>query len=225
MDKPVAEILSRLAARSEERASPGSAIGMDISWEVDPFKVLISTVLSQRNRDESTHVASERLFAVFDTPEKLAKAPQDEVDRLIGMVNFHYGKAQAIRRISQLLVDEHGGKVPKDMEALDALPMVGRKTANCVLIHAFDVDAICVDTHVHRISNRIGLVKTKDPDTTEEALMKVVPRELWKSVNAIMVRFGQEVCTPLRPKHHLCPIREFCDHYQESLKLEGTDST
>lgn len=221
MDKPVEEIFDRLAARSPERAVPGGAIGIALPWDPDPFKVLVSTVLSQRNRDESTHLASRRLFEVYDTPEKLAAAPQEAVDELIRSVNFHYGKAAAIREIARILVDEHGGQVPRTVEELDALPMVGRKTANCVLSYAYDLDVICVDTHVHRVSNRIGLVRTRTPERTEEELMRVVPRRLWKEVNGIMVRFGQQVCTPLRPKHGICPIREFCDLYLEEQRSNG----
>lgn len=213
MEKPVREILRRLAQRSEDRALPGSAPGMSITWEADPFKMLISTVLSQRNRDESTHAASARLFERYDTPEKLSSAPLEEVEDLIRPVNFHKGKAKAIMEISRILMERHGSEVPRTVEELDALPLVGRKTATCVLSYAYDLDFICVDTHVHRISNRIGLVRTTTPDRTEEELMKVVPRDLWKSVNELMVRFGQEVCTPLRPKHDICPIREFCDLY------------
>jgi endonuclease-3 len=221
MDKPVEEIFSRLAARSPERAVPGGAIGAVLPWDPDPFKVLVSTVLSQRNRDESTHLASRRLFEVYDTPEKLAAASQEEVDSLIRSVNFHYGKAVAIREIARILVDRYGGEVPRTVEELDALPMVGRKTATCVLSYAYDLDVICVDTHVHRISNRIGLVHTRTPEGTEEELMRVVPRKLWKEVNGIMVRFGQQVCTPLRPKHGICPIREFCDLYLEEQRNSG----
>ncbi len=217
-DKPVNEILDRLERRSEGRASPGSALGREPSWRRTPFTILIATVLSQRNRDECTYAASERLFAEHDTPEKLMSASEDEVDDLIRAVNFHRGKARAIREIARIVHEDMGGKVPEDIEGLMSLPMVGRKTANCVLAYAFGKDAICVDTHVHRISNRIGLVKSATPDATEEQLMRSVPRERWRSVNAVMVRFGQEVCTPLRPKHEICPIREFCDHYLESRK-------
>jgi len=215
MEKPVREIMMRLALRSNDRAMPGSARGMTITWPSDPFKILISTVLSQRTRDESTHAASSRLFERYDTPEKLSSAPVEDVEELIRAVNFHKGKARAIVDISRILVEEYGGKVPRTVEELDALPMVGRKTATCVLSYAFDLDFICVDTHVHRIVNRIGIVDTKKPDHTEKELMNAIPRDLWRSVNELLVRFGQEVCTPQRPKHDICPIREFCDLYLE----------
>ena len=132
---------------------------------------------------------------------------------IISAVNYHKGKAKAIKEIARIVHEEHRDIVPSDIEGLMALPMVGRKTANCVLAYAFEKDAICVDTHVHRISNRIGIVRSSDPDDTEEQLKEIVPRSRWRSVNELMVRFGQEICTPLRPKHDRCPIREFCDTF------------
>lgn len=216
--KPIIEILDRLERRSRERASPGTALGREPSWHRTPFTMLIATVLSQRNRDECTYLASERLFARYDTPEKLMNASEGDVDELIRTVNFHLGKARAIREIARIVHEDLGDRVPDDIEGLMALPMVGRKTANCVLAYAFEKDAICVDVHVHRISNRIGLVKSSDPEGTEEQLKEVVPRERWRTVNELMVRFGQEVCTPLRPKHEICPIRGFCDLYLENRK-------
>ncbi len=216
--KPVNEILDRLERRSAERASPGSALGRQPSWRSTPFTMLVATVLSQRNRDVSTYLAAERLFAVYSTPGELMDAPLEEIDDLIRTVNFHFGKAKAVREIARIINQDFGDKVPADIDHLMSLPMVGRKTANCVLAYAFQIDAICVDTHVHRISNRIGLVTSVVPEETERQLERVVPRERWRSVNELLVRFGQEVCTPLRPKHDLCPITEFCDHYQEMLK-------
>lgn len=216
--KPVNEILDRLERRSEERASPGSALGRQPSWRSTPFTMLVATVLSQRNRDESTYLAAERLFAVYPTPEELMNAPQEKVDELIRTVNFHFEKAKAIREIARIIHQDFGDNVPADIDLLMSLPMVGRKTANCVLAYAFKIDAICVDTHVHRISNRIGLVTSVAPEETEKQLERAVPRERWRSINELLVRFGQEVCTPLRPKHELCPITEFCDHYQELHK-------
>jgi endonuclease-3 len=211
--KPVIEILDRLERRSEGRASPGSALGREPSWRGTPFTMLIATVLSQRNRDECTYLASERLFARFDSPAAMKDATIGEIDELIRMVNFHPGKAAAIKEIARIVDDDFKGQVPADIDLLMTLPMVGRKTANCVLAYAFKLDAICVDTHVHRISNRIGLVKSRDPQGTEVQLQQVVPRHRWRSINELMVRFGQEVCTPLRPKHDLCPVRENCDLY------------
>lgn len=213
-NKPVEEILDRLERRSQGRASPGSAIGREPSWERTPFTVLVATVLSQRTRDEDTWSASESLFARFSTPLHLMEATEESVDALIRSVNYHRGKAKAIKEIARVIHERFGDQVPSNLEDLMTLPMVGRKTANCVQVYAFNLEAICVDTHVHRISNRIGLVHSKDPEDTEEQLMRIVPRSRWRSVNELMVRFGQEVCTPVRPKHEQCPLQEFCDAYQ-----------
>ncbi len=218
--KPVNEILDLIGKATEGRASPGTALGKVSTWKPDPFHTLIATVLSQRNRDECTYLAARQLFAVYDNPAALANAPQDEIDQLIHSVNFHYGKAKAIREIAAIIHDKYHDRVPSDVHALMELPMVGRKTATCVLAYAFKMDAICVDTHVHRISNRIGLVKTKTPAQTEEELMKVVPRKRWREVNEVMVRFGQQICTPLRPKHHECNITQYCDYYKEHHRKE-----
>lgn len=216
--KPIDEILDRLERCTSDKASPGSAPGQEPSWRATPFTMLVATVLSQRNRDESTYAASERLFSRYDDPAKLMAAPEDEIDELIRNVNFHRGKTKAIREIARIVHQELDDRVPDTIEGLMALPMVGRKTANCVLAYAFEKEVICVDTHVHRISNRIGLVRSATPDGTEEQLMAVVPKDRWRSVNEIMVRFGQEVCTPQRPKHCICPVTEFCDLYLESVK-------
>lgn len=221
--KPVNEILDRLERRSAERAHPGTALGRSPSWRPTPFTTLVATVLSQRNRDECTYLAAERLFALYPTPETLMNASQETVDDLIRTVNFHYGKAKAIREIARIIHQDYHDEVPADIDLLMALPMVGRKTANCVLAYAFKMDAICVDVHVHRISNRIGLVHTRVPEETEERLKEAVPRERWRSINELMVRFGQEVCTPLRPKHERCPITEFCDHYRQLEEGKRTD--
>lgn len=212
--KPVEEILDRLERRLQGCASPGSAIGREPSWERTPFTVLVATVLSQRTRDEDTWSASESLFARFNTPLNIMEAPEESVDDLIRGVNYHRSKAKAIKEIARVVHERFDDQVPSNLDDLLALPMVGRKTATCVLAYAFNMDVICVDTHVHRISNRIGLVRSKDPDDTEEQLMKIVPRSRWRSVNELLVRFGQEVCTPLRPKHDQCPLREYCDSYQ-----------
>ena len=214
-DKPVNEILNSIAQAAEGEASPGTALGKVSKWRPDPFHILIATVLSQRNRDECTYLAARRLFEVYDSPKDLAGAPQEEVDELIHSVNFHFGKTEAIRKIARIIHVDYHDQVPSDVNALMALPMVGRKTATCVQAYAFKIDAICVDTHVHRISNRIGLVRTRTPAQTEEKLMKIVPKNRWREVNEIMVRFGQQICTPLHPKHGECNITQFCDYYQK----------
>lgn len=214
------EVLDLLELRSLGRAYPGSAIGREPSWERTPFTVLLATVLSQRTRDLDTWTASESLFTRYSTPRQVMDAPEEEIAELIRRTNYHKGKAKAIKEIATIVCERFEGEVPSNLEDLMALPMVGRKTATCVLAHAFDMDTICVDTHVHRISNRLGLVQSNSPEETEEQLRRIVPRSRWRSVNELLVRFGQEICTPLRPKHDICPLKEHCDTYR-GLGPEG----
>lgn len=176
----------------------------------DPFYVLISTVLSQRTRDDVTIPTTEKLFQVYDSPEAMAGADPEDIERLIKDVGFYRVKSQRIIAISRILLEEYEGKVPDNMDDLLKLPGVGRKTANCVLTYAFRKDAIAVDTHVHRISNRLGLVTTKTPEETEVELEHVVPRELWQYVNELLVRFGQEICRPVSPKCDVCVLEDLC---------------
>jgi len=176
----------------------------------DPFFVLISTVMSQRTRDEVTYPAARRLFEKYSTPEELLGADLEEIETLIKDVGFYRVKAGRIQEISRILLSEYGGKVPDDMETLLKLPGVGRKTANCVLAHAFSKDALAVDTHVHRISNRLGLVKTKSPEETERELKKILPRRYWRHINLLLVRFGQNICRPISPKCEICSLNDMC---------------
>jgi endonuclease-3 len=176
----------------------------------DPYYMLISTVLSQRTRDEVTIPATRRLFEVFDTPQKMAEASADEIQSLIKDVGFYRVKAQRIIVISQIILKDYGGVVPDSMNELLKLPGVGRKTANCVLGYAYEQDVIAVDTHVHRISNRLGLVKTSDPAETEKELEKVLPKYAWKEINGLMVLFGQSVCRPVGPKCDDCIMGDIC---------------
>jgi endonuclease-3 len=184
----------------------------------DPFQVLISTVLSQRNRDESTERASNRLFSRYRTPEQLSQAPLTSIYPLIKESGFYKTKAFRIREISRILLKRYKGKVPKDLESLLSLPGVGRKTANCVLVYAYRLPAIPVDTHVHRISNRIGFVKTRTPEQTESELVKIIPRKYWVDFNELFVRFGQRTCQPIRPRCWECPITKHCDYPNKSGK-------
>jgi endonuclease-3 len=183
----------------------------------DPYRVLIRTILSQRTRDENTDQASAELFAEYPTMEDVAIAPQERLEKLVKKAGFFRVKSKRIKEVSNILLDEYEGIVPDTMDELLKLPGVGRKTANCVLVYAFEKPAIPVDTHVHRISNRIGLVNTKDPDATERELEKVIPKEFWIELNDLMVQFGQDICRPIGPKHEECPIAEICDYYQGIL--------
>ena len=180
----------------------------------DPFRILIGTILSHRTRDENTALAVENLFSVYKTPEELSKADEAEVRKLIRPSGFYNMKARSIIRVSKQLVDEFGGKVPNNIEDLLTLHSVGRKTANCVLVYAFNKPAIPVDTHVHRISNRLGLVQTKTPEETEERLVKIVPRRYWLEVNDLFVRFGQTICKPVGPKCARCSLAGTCPYYK-----------
>jgi len=178
----------------------------------DPFRVLISTMLSAQTRDPVTHAASMRLFRVARTPRTLAALPRARVQKLIYPVSFYRVKSHTVREASRQIVERFGGRVPDRMEDLLTLPGVGRKTANLVLIlsHA-SRDNICVDTHVHRISNRLGWVTTRTPDQTEQALYRVVPKRFWPDVNLYLVTWGQNVCRPVYPRCAACVIADRCE--------------
>lgn len=176
----------------------------------DPFKILISTILSARTRDANTRIATEKLFAKFSTPKTVAEANLDEIELLIKSSGFYKVKAARIKDVSRILVEKYNSNVPDIYEELMSLPGVGSKTANCVLVYAYKVPAIPVDTHVHRISNRLGWVKTKTPLKTEIALKNTIPKELWLKLNRLFVRFGQQICVSIKPKCESCSINNIC---------------
>ena len=176
----------------------------------DPFKILISTILSARTRDSNTRIATERLFSKYNTPNLIANADIEKLQDLIRASGFYNVKAARIKDVSKILIEDHNGIVPDNFEELINLPGVGAKTANCVLVYAFKIPAIPVDTHVHRIPNRLGWIKTKTPEKTEDALKSIIPKSLWLKLNRLFVRFGQEICLPIRPKCDTCPLRETC---------------
>ncbi|MDG6939034.1 MAG: endonuclease III [Nitrososphaerota archaeon] len=182
----------------------------------DPFRILIGTILSHRTRDENTTRATANLFSVYRTPAELAGADEEEVKRLIRPAGFYNMKAKNVIRVSRQLLDRFGGRVPDNVDDLLTLRSVGRKTANCVMVYAFGKAAIPVDTHVHRISNRLGLVKTKTPDETEERLAAAVPKEHWLELNELFVRFGQTVCRPVGPRCAECSLKRGCAYYRSS---------
>jgi endonuclease III len=175
------------------------------------FHVLIGTLLSARTQDRTTHAAAERLFAAAATPAAMAALTVRQVEKLIYPVSFYRNKARHLRAACTMLLDRFGGEVPGTMEELLTLPGVGRKTANLVLILAFaSRDNICVDTHVHRISNRLGWVKTRTPEQTEQALYRVAERRWWADINLYLVTWGQSVCRPIRPRCAACVISRWC---------------
>jgi endonuclease-3 len=183
----------------------------------DPFRILIGTILSHRTRDENTTRATENLFSRYTTPSQLAAADPNVVRRLIKPSGFYNMKTRNIMIASRQLVDEFGGEVPDNEEDLLKLHSVGRKTANCVLVYAFNKPAIPVDTHVHRISNRLGLVKTVKPEETEAELVRTVPKRYWLELNDLFVRFGQTTCKPIGPRCKQCTLQNSCKYYNEVI--------
>ena len=177
----------------------------------DPFRILVGTVLSLRTQDPVTHRAAQRLLAVSPTPEKLLALSEEEIQRLIYPVGFYRVKARNLKKIARILVERYGGRVPDTLEELLALPGVGRKTANLVLSEGFGKPAICVDTHVHRITNRLGFVKTRTPEQTERELRQRVPVEWWPKINFLLVAFGQSICRPIGPRCDACPVAHLCE--------------
>lgn len=176
----------------------------------DPFQVLIGTILSQRTRDENTDRASARLFAKYPDARSLAKASAKQIEPLIRETGFYRTKAKGIHTCAREILDRFGGVVPQTLEELLTLPSVGPKTANCVLVFGYGIPGMPVDTHVHRIANRLGVVRTKTPEETEAALRAVVPVRYWIPVNPLLVQHGQNLCRPIGPKCPECPVAELC---------------
>lgn len=204
----LSKVLSVL--RKECRRWKQPIVGTFATGENALFKILVSTLLSLRTQDRTTEAASLRLFEVAQTPEKLLKLSQKEIEKLIYPVGFYRTKAANLRRVCGLLLERHGGKVPQTLEELLELPGVGRKTANLVMTVGHKKPGICVDTHVHRISNRWGLVRTKSPDETEMALRKTLPGRYWMGLNDLLVCYGQNLCQPVSPRCSQCKIRPYC---------------
>ena len=178
-------------------------------WK-NPFLVLISCILSLRTKDETTLPASERLFAAADNPQGLLKLSTQQIEKLIFPVGFYRTKAKTIHGICRDILEKFQSEVPSDIDTLMTMKGVGRKTANLVLTEGFGKPAMCVDTHVHRISNRFGYVKTKTPEETEWALRKKLPRPFWMDYNALLVTWGQNVCKPISPLCSQCPLIKYC---------------
>jgi endonuclease-3 len=175
-----------------------------------PFVLLISTLLSLRTKDDITAAATEKLIALANTPEAMLRLSDQTIRKAIYPVGFYRNKARTIREVSRELLNRFGGKVPDSLDELLSLKGVGRKSANLVLALGFGIDTICVDTHVHRISNRLGFVRTKSPEQTEYALQEVLPRCYWSNYNKWMVAFGQQICRPISPLCSQCPVETLC---------------
>jgi endonuclease-3 len=176
----------------------------------DPWAVLASTILSLRTKDEVTLVRSQALLERAPTPEKLLLLTTEEIEKLIYPVGFYHTKARNLQKIAAIIMETHKGQVPAGMEALLALPGVGRKTANLTLTEGFDMDGICVDVHVHRITNRLGALRSKTPEETEMLLREILPKKYWKRINLLLVLYGQRVCRPVSPFCSRCALTRYC---------------
>lgn len=177
----------------------------------DPFLILISTLLSLRTKDRTTREAGDRLFAIARTPATMLKLPLKKLEQVIYPVGFYRTKAKAIHQICRKLIDEYGGVVPDSIDELVTLPEVGRKTANLVVTIGYGKPGICVDIHVHRISNRWGYIKTKTPEESEQALRRTLPKQYWIIYNDLLVPYGQNLCLPVSPLCSTCKLTELCD--------------
>ncbi|MBI1733819.1 MAG: endonuclease III [Candidatus Rokubacteria bacterium] len=205
----MAEVIRRLG-----RAAPGwnatAVTRIADTTGRDPFRVLVACILSLRTQDATTGPAAERLFALADTPAAMLGLTPARIEKAIYPVGFYRTKARVVREIARDLLARFGGRVPDDLDALLTLKGVGRKTANLVVTIGYGKPGICVDTHVHRISNRLGYVRTRTPDETETALRAKLPRRYWIGYNDLLVTFGQNVCAPISPRCSACPVRPLC---------------
>ena len=179
-----------------------------------PFSILIGTILSARTKDESTTRIVKELFKVDKNSKQLANAKIKDVEKIIKSIGFYHVKAKRIIDVAKIIETKYKGIVPDNLEKLIELPGVGRKTANCVLVYAYEKPAIPVDIHVHRISNRLGLVQTKNPEDTEFELMKIIPKKFWLDINDTFVMYGQNICKPISPMCHVCKIKNSCKYYK-----------
>jgi len=182
--------------------------------ETGPFSILIGTILSARTKDETTTKIVKALFLKYKNPKELANAKIKDVEKIIKSIGFYHVKSKRIIEVAKIIDSQFKGIVPDDLETLLKLPGVGRKTANCVLVYAFEKPAIPVDIHVHRISNRLGLVETKTPEDTEQELMKKIPKKYWIDINDTFVMYGQNICKPISPMCSICKIKRNCKYYK-----------
>jgi len=176
----------------------------------EAFKILISCLLSLRTQDKNTEIASRRLFEVAQTPEQILKLPIKKLEKLIFSSGHYKKKSRTLKSVSKEIIERFHGKVPQSKEDLMSMKGVGPKTANIVLAFAFGKYALPIDTHCHRIPNRLSWVKTKTPEQTEKALEILLPKKYWREFNAIFVQFGKEICQPISPKCSICPISNYC---------------
>jgi len=207
-DKEINVAISRIKKAVKAWRTPAVTV---VAREKDPFKVLISCIISLRTQDSTTAGASARLFGLAATPAAMLKLDAPAIEKAIYPAGFYRNKAKSILEICRMLMSAYGGKVPDEIDELLKLPGVGRKTANLVVTIGFGKPGICVDTHVHRITNRWGYVTTKTPEKTEMALREKLPERYWLEINDLLVTFGQNLCKPVSPMCSTCPVREFCE--------------
>lgn len=212
-DKDIDKIMKELLKVTKSMPMP-VVTEIKLVTNRDAYKILISTMLSLRTKDSTTRDASMRLFEKAGNPKDMLKLSEEEIAKLIYPVGFYRVKAKNILEVSQTIIDDYNGKVPDEIDELLKLRGVGRKVANLVITEAFDKYGICVDTHVHRISNRFGYVSTKKPEQTEFALRKKLPKKYWRVYNDTLVIYGQNLCKPINPLCNQCSISKYCDYFK-----------
>jgi endonuclease-3 len=208
--------LMQSTLRDNNLVRPTALKNLQIQEHGDPFKILIGTILSARTRDEVTTTVIKALFSRFKNPDELSRANLNDIKKRIKKIGFYNVKASRLKEVSQLIIKKYNGEVPSNLDDLLTLPGVGRKTANCVLVYGFKKAAIPVDIHVHRISNRIGIVNTKNPEETENVLQKSIDKKYWIRVNETFVTFGQNICLPIKPKCNVCQLTKMCKYYSKN---------
>ena len=208
--------LMQSTLRYNNLVRPTALKNLQIQEDGDPFKILIGTILSARTRDEVTTAVIKALFSRFKNPDELSRANLSDIKKLIQTIGFYNVKASRLKEVSQIIIKKYNGEVPSNLDDLLTLPGVGRKTANCVLVYGFKKAAIPVDIHVHRISNRIGIVNTKNPEETEDVLQRSIDKKYWIRVNETFVTFGQNICLPIKPKCNVCQLTKMCKYYSKN---------
>lgn len=217
----ILEAMKKVLFNQTTLARPTALKELQLSEEGNPFKILIGTILSARTRDENTSKIVRKLFERYKNPEELALADINEIKEIIHGIGFYNNKAERIKKTAVIINQTFKGIVPDNIEDLIKLPGVGRKTANCVLVYAYNKSAIPVDIHVHRISNRLGLVKSKNPEETELQLMKIADKKYWSEINNTFVMYGQNVCTPVKPKCDICLLNQNCKFYNKKFNMDN----
>ena len=212
-DKDIDKIMKELLKVTKRMPMP-VVTEIKLVTNRDAYKILISTMLSLRTKDSTTRDASMRLFEKAGNPKDMLKLSEEEIAKLIYPVGFYRVKAKNILEVSKTIIDDYNGKVPDEIDELLKLRGVGRKVANLVVTEAFDKYGICVDTHVHRISNRFGYVSTKKPEQTEFALRKKLPKKYWRVYNDTLVIYGQNLCKPINPLCNQCSVSKYCDYFK-----------